>query len=339
MKRAALLTLIGTAGFRMLTDLHFSNKLIDVTYDALIEDLDKAYDRKVSKMASRVRFGTVSQHENKSIDEFIAELRHASMDCGFSDQLDNSLKDQFVICLRSDQIKEKLLEDEDKDLADILKRARALELVDREHSSSKTTSHPAAQQVRTSRPPQRQEAYEHPNARKNDASNQTMLAQVECNRCGKFGHQPERCFFLTLKLICNKCGRVGHKAKVCRSQFQRKPSESTSKSSSKDWRGNTLNNDRSKSRSQPRGLSSSHQVNDTELQDPDFSDVSDSSNHVEDSTSNSIMTVHSIENVPPLTYKVEINKLLIAMELDSGSCYSLLNSEHWKQLGKFELTK
>ena len=80
-------------------------------------------------------------------------------------------------------------------------------------------------------------------------------------------------------------------------------------------------------------------MNETELQDPDVSDVSDSSNHVDDSTSNSIMTVHSIENVPPITYKVEINRLSIALELDSGSCYRLLNSEHWKQLGKPELTK
>ena len=108
------------------------------------------------------------------------------MDCGVGDQLDNRLKDQFVIGLRSDHIKKKLLEDEDKDLADILKRARALELVNREHSSSKTTSHAAAQQVRTSRPPQRQEAYEHPNARESNASNLTKLAQIECNRCGKF---------------------------------------------------------------------------------------------------------------------------------------------------------
>ena len=60
MKRAAFLTLIGNAGFRMLTDLHFPTKLIDVTYDALIEDLHKAYGKNVSKMASRVLFGTVS---------------------------------------------------------------------------------------------------------------------------------------------------------------------------------------------------------------------------------------------------------------------------------------
>ena len=85
MKQAALLTLIGNAGFRMLADLHFRTKFIDVTYDALIEDLDKAYGREVSKMAFRVRFGTVSQHEGQNINKFIAELRHASMDYGFGD--------------------------------------------------------------------------------------------------------------------------------------------------------------------------------------------------------------------------------------------------------------
>ena len=127
MKRAALLTQIGNAGFRMLADLNFPTTLIDVTYDALIEDLDKAYGRKVSKMATRVRFRAISQHETQSIDEFIAELRHASMDCGFGDQIDSRLKDHLVIGFRSDHIKKQLLED-DRDLADILKKARALEL-------------------------------------------------------------------------------------------------------------------------------------------------------------------------------------------------------------------
>ena len=72
MKQAALVTLIGNNGFHMLADLHFLTKLIDVKYDALIEDLDKAYGRKVSKMASSIRFGTASQHEGQSIDECIA---------------------------------------------------------------------------------------------------------------------------------------------------------------------------------------------------------------------------------------------------------------------------
>ena len=166
MKRAGLLTLIGNTGFRMLADLHFDTKLIDATYDSLVEDIDKASGRKVLQMASRVRFGTVSQNEGQSIDEFIAELRHASMDCGYGDQLDNCFNDQFVIGLSSHHIKKKLLVDEAKNLGDILQKALALELVDRENSSSKSSLHATAELVRPSRPPHRNEPYTHPNDRK-----------------------------------------------------------------------------------------------------------------------------------------------------------------------------
>ena len=140
-------------------------------------------------------------------------------------------------------------------------------------------------------------------------------------------------FCFTHKLTCNKCGRVKHKATVCKTQSQHNAAD-TSRFSSKNSRAKTANNDRSQSRSQSRGRCSSHHVKDTETQD-----VSDASNHVDDSTSSSIMTVHSIVNVPPITYYVEVNGLPITLELDSGCCYSLLNSEHWKQLGKPELTK
>ena len=115
-------------------------------------------------------------YEGTLIDEFIADLRHASMDCGFDDQLENRLKDIFVIGMRSDHIKKMLLDNEDKDLRDILKKARALELVDNEHISSKSIS--AAQNVRTSRSPQRQEAYKHLNARGDDSPNLTRFVML-----------------------------------------------------------------------------------------------------------------------------------------------------------------
>ena len=128
--------------------------------------------------------------------------------------------------------------------------------------------------------------------------------------------------------------------KVCKSQFPLTSSQpkllssDNSRSSSKNWRAKTPNNDRTQSWSQSRGRLSFHHVDEIESQD-----VSNASNHVDDSTSSSIMTVHSIENFPPITYKVEINKFQIAMELDLGSCHSLLNSEHWKQLGQPKLAK
>ena len=290
-------------------------------------------------MASRVRFGTVLQHEGESIDEFIAELRHASMDCGFGDQLESRLKDQFVIGLRSDHIKKKLLEDEDRDLADILKKARALELVDREHSSSKSASnYSETQLVRTSRLPQRNEVDNHWHTKQQGVSslNASKASGVPCHRCGLRGHQPEQCFFLTRKLTCNKCGDVGHKAVMCRNNSQHKLQDS-SKSSATNWRAETSSNEhysRDRSGNYSRDRSTLHHVNDSEPQDQ-----FDSSNYVDDSTSNSVMTIHSIENVPPITYNVQINGVTITMELDSGSCYSLLNSNYWKQLGRPELVK
>ena len=93
LKRATLLTLIGNTAYRMLADLHLLDDLSTVNFDTLITDLDSAYGKKVSKLAFRVRFQSIVQHEGQSVDEYFADLRHSSINCGFGDQLDNRLKD------------------------------------------------------------------------------------------------------------------------------------------------------------------------------------------------------------------------------------------------------
>ena len=102
---------------------------------------------------------------------------------------------------------------------------------------------------------------------------------------------------------------------------------STSKTLLTTWKARAFKDRLYKSPSKPSSLSYSHRVIGEELQKPEV--IDDSSNNVDEYTSNSKMTVHSIENVPPITFKVLINGLVIGMEVDSGSCYSLLNSEHW----------
>ena len=83
----------------MLTYLHLFNELCTVNFDDLITDLDSAYGKKFLKLASRVRFQSIVQHEGEPVDEYLAELRHSSIDCGFGDQLDNRRKDQFLAAL------------------------------------------------------------------------------------------------------------------------------------------------------------------------------------------------------------------------------------------------
>ena len=59
LKRATLLTLIGDTAYHMLADLHLPENLSTVNFNTLITDLDNAYNKKVSKLASRVRFQSI----------------------------------------------------------------------------------------------------------------------------------------------------------------------------------------------------------------------------------------------------------------------------------------
>ena len=65
----------------MLADLHLPNELSTVSFNDLITHLDSAYGKKVSKLASRVRFQAIVQQEGQTVNEYLAELRHSSIDC------------------------------------------------------------------------------------------------------------------------------------------------------------------------------------------------------------------------------------------------------------------
>lgn len=312
-KRAALLTLIGNTAYRMLADLHAPNELSTITYDTLIGDLDKSYGKKVSKMASRLRFGALHQHEGQSVDDFIAELRHASLDCAFGGENDNRLKDQFVLCLHADHIKKKLLEDEDRSLADVLKKARDLELIDREHNASKAvisgSASSAANYVRFNggRANARQQG-------PTDTTGSKVAGGPTCFRCGRNNHAAADCYYSTRGYHCRNCGKAGHAAQVCR-QPRNVNSE---KSAPGDPQKPTP-------QSNSRGSANGKQ--------PQESHHVDEQNSDGDQDAFSVMTVHSIENVPPMLQTVQIGGVSIDFEVDSGSCYSLLNTTHLHQLG------
>ena len=122
----------------MIADLHLPDELSTVNFDTLITDFDSSYGKKSVKTGKSSTILVYRPARGKSVHEYFADLRHSSIDCGVGDKLDNLFKDQCVVGLRSDQIKKKLLEDEDKALADIVKRAQDLELVNRESTSSKS---------------------------------------------------------------------------------------------------------------------------------------------------------------------------------------------------------
>ena len=339
LKRATLLTIIGDSAYRMLADLHLPDELSTVAFDTLITDLDSSYGKKVSKLASRVRFQSISQHEGQSVDEYLAELRHSSIDCGFGDQLDNRLKDQFVVGLKSDQIKRKLLEDEDKSLADTVKRARDLELVNKESVSSKPaqTSSFSAHQVhrgsgfnqfmpRVSQPRQNQSS--------RFPSQQSSSNQPQpCYRCGTSGHQSYQCEYLTKGFICFNCQKIGHRSSMCfqPQRHTRSKSVTVSRDSSNSaWKLSIF--------STAAWFPTSARLPTSWVWQASLSVVAEVLTNLTILKSpnqlRQFLRFMRFRTFLQYKYTVEVNGTPISMEVDSGSCYSLLNSDWWNRLGR-----
>lgn len=110
-------------------NLHLPTPLSDagVTYKILLEDLRKHYGKKSVALASRYDFSPVRQKENQSVEEFAAALREAAVPCVYDAGLDTSLRDQFVIGLKVDRIRRRLLEKSSISFPDAVAKAAELE--------------------------------------------------------------------------------------------------------------------------------------------------------------------------------------------------------------------
>ena len=64
-------------------------------------------------MARRFYFHRQDQDTNKSIAEYVAELRKLAAPCKFGDYLNEALRDRFVCGLRSKSTQERLLSEVD----------------------------------------------------------------------------------------------------------------------------------------------------------------------------------------------------------------------------------
>ena len=143
-------------------------------------------------------------------------------------------------------------------------------------------------------------------------------------RCGTSKHKPYKCRYFINRLQCNNCKRTKHKALVCcqprqrergRTTFQTRCSFHTQRGTSNYFQPRRVSSGRLH-RFPMRGVSG--------LQQSHYTEESDSTK--------SVLTVHAIQNVPPILYTVEVNGTPMNMKVDSGSLYSFLNPDWWNRL-------
>lgn len=207
-KKHALLASIGETAFNLLADSMLPDKPADKSYKELKQLIIEQVQPPKLPIAARYEFYQLRQGQD-DVATFLRKLKHASEECAFGCQLEDHLRDQFVIGLSSKEALKRMLTEKltALNLEKAVEIAMAYEAVQMSQCRMKTIGindeiH-AINRHHKQRTPWKWN-------RNNSQSSQN------CRCCGKLNHQKSECRFKEYK--CNNCGKVGHLKVICRSQ-------------------------------------------------------------------------------------------------------------------------
>ena len=134
-QRAVLLCTIGSAEYKVAKDLNAPTSLSDnaVTFYMLIEQCRGYYYKKPSLLVARTEFARIRQNEGQSSVSFAIDLRNQAARCEFGGELITRLRDQFVVGLRDESIRKRLLVKEDISIEEAENKAADYKRVEQEN--------------------------------------------------------------------------------------------------------------------------------------------------------------------------------------------------------------
>lgn len=182
------------------------------TYESAIETLQNIYVKPTNEIYARHMLATRRQQAGESLDEYLQALKTLSKECNFQSvtatkYCEEYIRDAFISGLHSNQIRQRLLENNTLDLKTMFDQARALDSAMRS-----SESYSAPQPVTAAAP---EVATQDPNQGDSAQSDPTIAAtDLKCFFCGNPKHPRSKC--PARDAVCNKCHKKGHFAKVCR---------------------------------------------------------------------------------------------------------------------------
>ena len=182
--------------FATETDRQILNKILEKFEEFCIGETNETYERFV--------FNRRNQEENESVDQYVTVLRKLAQTCNFCNCLNDSLiRDRFVLGIRDEAIRKKLLQEKKLTLSRAIDIGRSGETT---NLRLKELKKPVAAEEEVNALRQiKKRANEQPRKFR-DARRGT------CKYCGG-NHKRGAC--PAYGQICNHCGRQNHFAKVC----------------------------------------------------------------------------------------------------------------------------
>ena len=108
-KVPAFLSIIGAPTFKLVQDLLSPRKPADCAYKDIIDALKAHYKPQTIVIYERFKFYSRNQKSGESINDYVASIKSLARTCEFKDNLEEALRDRFVMGLNSESIQQHLL--------------------------------------------------------------------------------------------------------------------------------------------------------------------------------------------------------------------------------------
>ena len=300
-KRAALITKIGTKGYKVMRSLVQPSKPLQTAYDVIVKALKAHYTPPVSEIMLRFHFHKRHQHQGENISQFVAELRRLSDGCNFTD-VEEMLRDRLVVGIRDVAIQGKLLSKKKEDLTfkNTFAVAVAMETARKDVQDIKSLPKTEENVNKVySKKERSKKTVKSSSGHKSSASKSTVKTNFPCWRCGNASHQPDDCSFKKDK--CHKCSKLGHTKSQCEKVKAYLAKKRTA-------RANLIESD-----SEPESDNDEVEVN-----------------YLMHLTSGN---VNKIEKVDVISLPLIVNSQSVPFEMDTGSPWSIVSKKVYDSLG------
>lgn len=158
----------------------------------------------------RYLFNSMHQEGGENFDNFTTRLKTQIKKCEFGELSDSLLVDKIIIGISSEDVRKKLLAEDDLTLAKTTRICKINEQTIQQLDNMSTKK--SVELIRTKRDQKGQKG-------KQSASGTSADEEFDCRRCGT-KHQRMKC--PAFKKKCEKCGIPGHLSSCCRTRQHKK---------------------------------------------------------------------------------------------------------------------
>jgi hypothetical protein len=218
---AALLTVIGEDAVETYQTFTWTTAGDEAKIVEVLKAFESYCNPRKNVMFDTYRFSCRKQEDGEPVDSYVTALRRLAENCEFQDK-DRRLRDQVVLGLREEKVRERILREEDPDLKKVLEIVRANEIAVHQSQIMKEGYQEEANRVQRARFQKNNHGQrdEEPSQKKQGTAKATPNSadkpKRECYFCGQnhpFGKK-EEC--PAWGKSCNKCAKPNHFAKCCK---------------------------------------------------------------------------------------------------------------------------